>query len=126
MRAAAAFALMLLACSQNAPPAPGTNPTAPALQLATPQAATQPCAACGTTYQIVKQSAAPYRVIAPEPDAADLARRLSRPDLEPALDEMIAAVATKVATAPTDALASAALGAFVADLERLAHAQHKL
>ncbi|SRR5258706_5146035 len=127
MRAAAAFALTMLACSANAPPgpAPGSNPQAPAIQLAQP-AASHACAACGASYEIVKIATAPYRAVRPELDSGDLARRLNRTDLTPALDDLIATVETKIASATSDAQAGVALDAFVFDLERLAKTAPRL
>src|SRR5438128_1295276 len=110
---AGAVALLLFGCSQGAP-----TPPAPAAQ-----AAVHDCAACGKNLQIVNQPITTMkknRLITPELDATELARRLGRPDLEPTIAELIVTVQTRILSAKTDLQASTALDDFIASLNQLA------
>jgi hypothetical protein len=97
-------ALVLVACSS--PPPPSTH----AQQLA--------CVVCPGIAQPIWQN--DVRVIAPELDPAEIARRIGRPDLEAVLEEKIVAAEARVASAPSDDQARVIVDSLLVDLNRIA------
>lgn len=110
----AAFTLLTVACSNASPP------PAPASQASTVVAA-RSCVLCGG-YQVQRASAIDplSRTIVPTLDAADIAQRLGRPDLQELIEEKIVTAQARVQSALSDEQANTIVTALLVDLDRLA------
>ncbi|HZS36525.1 MAG TPA: hypothetical protein VFF06_06855 [Polyangia bacterium] len=110
----AAFASLALGCSNGSPPSPETR--------ASTVTAARSCVLCAGAYQAQRASAIDplSRQIVPALDAADLAQRLGRPDLQDTIEEKIVTAQARVQSATSDDQAAAIVAALIADLDRLA------
>jgi hypothetical protein len=109
MRVLAAFALLTVGCTGASPPSAS-------------QAQARVCTICPGSLTVVRASAIDptSRAIAPALDAADVARRLGRPELEAAVEEKIVTAQAQVQSAVSDDQARTIVDALAADLDRLA------
>jgi hypothetical protein len=119
MRVLAAFALLAFGCTGSSPPSTTGSPPL------TERAVTRACVFCPGTFtvrqlQTSDPAASPRRGIVPELDAAEIARKIGHPELEPVIEEKIAMAEAQVRSAVSDAQATAFVDALIADLDRLA------
>ncbi len=100
--------LAFVGCSNAPPSAPAVGSTERSLA----------CVVCpGLAQPIWKDD---LRVIEPEIDPAEVARRLGRPELEPVLEQLVMTAQARVASAPDDDQARAIVDALLVDLNRVA------